>query len=204
MSFRLTRAAGVVALTCAASALALPLAAPAHAVTGTERAFVVADTDGDGTHGLYTRAPGGGALTDVVPDTLPVDIYNLSSSADGSRVIYVQINLSSSGAPVSQQVTVRDVSTKQVQVLDKRAWDDINFLGVPALSPHGTEAVWENYNGVADTVTTRKSVGGLGTGKATSLAAGLTPYGFPTTTRSWSRTSTATPPRSRCRAPPAR
>jgi hypothetical protein len=180
MSFRLSRVAGAAALACAASALSLPLARPAQAVTApVEKAFVVADVNHDGFYSLYTRTPGSSALTAVVGEDVPVDIHNLSSSADGSRVIYVQDNYSEvTGDPVSTAVVVRDVSGRVVKVLDKRAWDDANYLGAPALSPDGTKAVWELYNGPQDRVFIRKTSTDIGTGSVTTLASDLSPYGF--------------------------
>lgn len=178
MSFSLRKVAGTAALAVAASALTLPFAAPAHAATPVEKAFVIADNDGDDYFGLYTQATPTGTLTPVVSESLPVDVHEISSSRDSSRVIYIQDNYSTTtGAPVNQQVIVRDVnSARVVRVLATQSYDFIHYLGVPQLSPDGTQAVWELYDDNLGTVTTRKS--GVGAGSASTLKAGYSPYAF--------------------------
>jgi hypothetical protein len=178
MSFRLPKAAGVVALACAASALSLPLAAPARAVTApVEKMFLAADTDTDTFAGLSTRLTPTSTPTTVVPDSGFLHIRDLASSEDGSRVIYVQENYSPvTDNAVSMQLVVRDVSTRVVRVLMTQPWDETHFISKAAISPDGSNAVWEMYNADLNTISLLKS--GVGSGKPTTLKTGLSPYAF--------------------------
>ncbi|HUR50962.1 MAG TPA: hypothetical protein VMZ11_02445 [Mycobacteriales bacterium] len=177
--FTLPKAAGTAVLALSVSVVALPAAAPAYAAAPVEKAFVIADTDvpPDSFSGLYSQPTPTGALHPEVSEALPLDIHDLTSSADGTRVAYVQDNYSTTtGAPVSSQVVVKDVSGRFVRIVEQRTWDDIHFLGAPALSPNGNTVLWELYDADADTVTLRKAAAGWG--KASTLHADLSPYGF--------------------------
>jgi hypothetical protein len=180
MSLSLRKVAATASLAVAATALTLPVAAPANAVAATEKAFVSADLDHDDFYGLYkvsTPYAQPLAANAVVSESLPVDISQVSTSRDGSRVIYVQDNYSpTTGDPVSQQIVVRDISGSFVRVLATQKYDFVHFFSTPQLSPNGTQAVWELYDDNAFTVTVRKSA--VGAGGATTLKAGYSPYAF--------------------------
>jgi hypothetical protein len=177
MTVTLRRAAGTAVLALAASALTLPLAAPASAAVPTEKAFIVADRNADGYWGLFTEPTPTGSLTVVTDDLPPHHIYNVSASSDGSRVIYVQINFSTTtGAPTTQQVLVRDMSRQLVRVLETRPVDFRSFLAVPALSPDGNKAVWEVSDDTTGQLYLRKA--DVASGSPVTLRLGLSPYAF--------------------------
>jgi hypothetical protein len=176
MSFTLRKVAGTAVLAVAASALTLPLAAPARAVAPVERVWTVVDTDGDDSYGLYYADGAGGTQVKVEESALS-DVSHISSSADGSRIIYIRTTYVPSTSSVKQEVVVRDTSTRAVRVLETRLISSGTYPDVPALSPDGTRAVWEVYDGNADTYTVRKAL--VGTGASSLLVGGdLTPYTF--------------------------
>src|SRR5689334_1179559 len=144
MRYSLRAFASAAGLALVATALTVPLAAPAQAAVPSEKLFVVADRNGDGFGGLFTEPTPTGPLTVVVDDVFPHHVKDVSASADGSRVIYIQLDYSTTtGAPTSQEVIVRDVSRRIVRVLETRAVDFHTWLGTPVLSPDGNEAVWD-------------------------------------------------------------
>src|SRR5690242_4705767 len=126
------RVAEITSAALAASALTLPVAQPAHAATPTEKLFVIEDLDGDHFAGLYSRPTPSGGRTAVLNDNGRRHVYNLSSSADGSRITYVQINYSTTtGRATTQEIVVRDASTRGVRVLDTEPYSGRFFLGSP-------------------------------------------------------------------------
>lgn len=154
------RAAGATALTLASCALALPLAAPARAVGPVERAWTVADSDGDYSYGLwYTDQPGG--TPTKVDESLSSDISLLSASGDGSRIIYVK------DAGITEQVVVRDTTGRLVRVLTSFSMSS-GFADQPRLSRDGNTAIWTQYS--ASGVTVMKVP--VASGSPTPLASG--------------------------------
>jgi hypothetical protein len=146
MSFTAPKAAGAAVLALVASAFVLPLTAtPAQAATPVETQFYIADEDGDGGYGLYRRATPTGPRSEVVAESFYNDVAFLTASADGSRFAFVDTTYSSIGAPVRQKLIVRDVSGRQVRVVQDVAWSATHFQ-TPALSPDGSVIVWTSIN----------------------------------------------------------
>ncbi|MGZ6804178.1 MAG: hypothetical protein ACXVGH_04635 [Mycobacteriales bacterium] len=138
---------GVVAVAAAAvSTVLVPLTtSPAAAApVSTERAFYVSDevNDGNGNYGLYERPTAGGPATLVAGDSDGLDIGEVATSADGSRVIDVQTTYGADGNPSREQVVVRDAGSRVVRVLEDIPADTGEFDVAPALSPDGSTAVW--------------------------------------------------------------
>jgi hypothetical protein len=157
------RSALPVSLVIVASALSIPLAAsPALAAAPVEKAFVVADIDGDGQSGLYLQAMSDGSRTTVVADdtiNFTVDVSDVSTSADGSRVAYVQDSYDAvTSAPLREKVIVRDVSTRIVRVVSDISMNGSAFDFLPALSPDGSTVVWSRVTfGTTVTLSTMKA-----------------------------------------------
>jgi hypothetical protein len=172
------RLAAVTSAVLAASALTLPVAQPAQAAAPTEKAFVVESVDGDFWTGLYTRPVPSGGRTAVVADPGLHHIYSISSSRDGSRVIYGQINYSrSTGEAVNRQIIVRDVSTRVVRVLDTLPYDPEWSIGNPALSPDGTRASWDLHH-VPGYSPVHMRTANVGIGVVTTWKDGFSPHAF--------------------------
>lgn len=171
------RRAAVTAAAVLAGLTVVPLTAtPALAVVApVERAFFTADTDGDGFSGLYWKTTPNGTPQKVFEDA-GHDAYSLSSSQDGTRIAYVQDTFTSAGAPVREQVVVRDVSTRLVRVVSDRPFDGVRFDSLTALSPDGSTVVWDYTDTGTGAVSVRKAA--VASGGVTTLAAGYSPYGF--------------------------
>jgi hypothetical protein len=125
------RAASATALTLASCALTLPFAAPARATAPAERIWTIVDSDGDGSYGLNATNP-----TSKVDESLTSEVTDLSSSADGTRVIYSR--QSDSG----QTIVVRDMSGRYVRTVSSLPSTSTSFDIQPVLSPDGKTAVW--------------------------------------------------------------
>jgi hypothetical protein len=179
LSFTLRRIAGTAALVVAASGLTLPLATPAEAVVLPDRVWQVYDADNDDAYGLYYSdgptgtkhaAPGDG-------ETAVTNVSSLAASADGSRVIYMRYTYLPSIDDVKQEVVVRDTSSQVVRVLESKLISTGVYPDVPALSPNGSEAVWESYDDTTSLYSVRKALVGSG-GPSTLVGGDLTPYAF--------------------------
>jgi len=168
-----------VAVTAAAitacSTLAVPLAGPAEASVPTERVWTVRDTDGDDTRGLY-YSDGAGGTQVKVEESSTVDLYGLSASGDGSRIVYLRFTYLPATNDVRQEVVVRDTSTQQVRVPHSSLYSSGTYPNVASLSPDGNRAVWEVVDTKANTHTTYKAM--VTSGSASVLVAGLVPYSF--------------------------
>lgn len=122
----------------------------------------------------YPPETWGGIVSEGYADE---SVFNVSSSEDRSRVIYVHdIYPHGSTTPSWTSVVVRDTGGRIVRVLEQRKWDGEHAFGDTALSPDGTRAVWALRNLKYHTYTLRKSF--VGTGSPTTLHADLTPYTF--------------------------
>ncbi|MGB8650352.1 MAG: hypothetical protein WCD35_06785 [Mycobacteriales bacterium] len=150
MSKHRRRAAGVAAAAAAVSTVLVPLSvSPAAAApVSTERAFYVSDdvNDSNGNYGLYQRPTSGGAATLVAGDSDALDVSEVATSADGSRVVDVQTTYDASGNPSRQQVVVRDVGSRVVRVLEDIPAGGDEFDLYAALSPDGSTAVWTHFS----------------------------------------------------------
>lgn len=181
MSSRRTAVATVATVVAGLSLVPLT-ATPASAAVGpVEKAFVIADTDGDGFYGLHARTTPNGTLTKVFElDTL--DVSDLTSSADGSRIAYIQDTYNSLGDQVREQVVVRDVSSRQVRVVEDIPASDTTFDFRPVLSPDGNTVMWTRLGLTPTSVslTTRKAV--VGAGAATQFANGYSVAAFASST----------------------
>jgi hypothetical protein len=155
----------------AIAALAVPLATPAAADTPVERVWTLADSDDDGTYGLwYVDVPG---TTRVRVDETPVaDLSDLSSSSDGTRIVYVRFT------ETRQQVVVRDMSTRVVRVVADVPSSANSFLGDPALSPDGNTVAWTSYAFSATGLTTHVWNSVVARGPAMSILNGYTVLAF--------------------------
>jgi hypothetical protein len=149
MRLSLPAASVAAALTLATTVAGLPLAAPALAVGGgTEVEYYITDPDGDFAYELRARPTSAPGTTFLVAGDATHDIDALSFSQDGSRLVYIQRTLDSTGEPVSSQVVVRDVSgsttvSQLVRVVSSVAdTSAVNFA--PTLSPDGSTVVWSN------------------------------------------------------------
>jgi len=172
MTFTLRRVAGTAVLALAASALTLPLAEPAHAAAPVDRMWKVADPDGDKLFGLYSSDAGGAWA--LVEGSTKTHIRSLSSSADGTRIVYVRDSVGATD--VREDVVVRDTDKRIVRVLDTRSANKGSDLYSPALSPDGTRAVWEVYNRAAKSSQILRSL--VGSGPVSGLISGYSPYTF--------------------------
>ena len=162
---------GLIAL--AASTLPLVVAQPAHAAAPVEKAFVLADTNGDGRAGVYLRTmPPSGVGTAIVPENASTYVFHLSTSRDGTRAIFRVDSYEASAW--RQKIEVADVGGQIVRVLENIAYDGTNYLHVPQLSPDGNIAVWEIHNRTTGTRITRRA--NVSSGTATTIASDFSPY----------------------------
>ena len=166
----------LLALAAALPLLAVLPAVPAHAAAPEPEVWVVSDSDGDGLDGLFRRPLSGGTPTQVVAETDSSDVYALSRSADGSRVVYVVVTRSAAGA-LSQSIAVRDVSGQLVQTLATRAYDGRFYVGNPHLAPDGRLLVWDLADDDTGGLTTYATTVGS-TAAPRVVASGYTPYAF--------------------------
>ncbi|MCW2600443.1 MAG: N-acetylmuramoyl-L-alanine amidase family 2 [Frankiales bacterium] len=131
------------AVAVTATTLALPISdAQAVPVTGSPVLVYVADTQGDGNHGLYSRTSASAAATPLVPPSATRDISEARTSADGSRIVTVEDDYATS----HEQIVVRDVSGRLVRVVEDITVPDSQFVFAPTLSPDGSEVVWSRVS----------------------------------------------------------
>lgn len=172
-----SRAAGL-ALVLAATGLSVPLALDAQAATPVEKLFVTGDLrqTHDGLAGLYTEVAPSSAPTAVVAESSRVHVRDVSSSADGTRVIYVQDTLSSTGARLSSQILLRDVSSRLVRVM--ASVTSPQGLSDPVLSANGINAAWALYGGGAVRLVKSSLDPNVVHWGPTTISVGLVPHAF--------------------------
>jgi hypothetical protein len=154
----LSRVAVCAALSVTATSAILPLtsgtalALPAP----TETQFYANDTDGDGTHGLFSRLTPTGTPKTIVADTGSVDVIWVTASRDGSRFADVEDTVDVDGFTVSQNLVVRDVSGRLVRTIEHVSYASYHDSQM-ALSPDGSTIVWTRHDMVHNTYTLRRA-----------------------------------------------
>jgi WD40-like Beta Propeller Repeat len=112
-------------------------------------AVYAADKDGNGTYGIYRRAaPNGGVLgaeVALAADSAPVNGVTVDRgqpdvSADGSRVVWVENTLTTTGALLSRRLVVHDLGSPASTSTTPTV--GATEVGLPALSPDGRTVAW--------------------------------------------------------------
>lgn len=173
MPFPLSKVAGTAVLAVAATALTLPLAPAALANGPLERVWTLADTDADsnGTYGLSRDDVPGGTPT-VVDESTTASLADLSSSRDGSRLVYVRETSSRS------QVVVRDIGGRVVRVVADAASSTGTFFLYPQLSRDGSTVVWNQLTITPTSFTATVKKAPVASGSGVTVATGHVALGF--------------------------
>ncbi|MDP9183031.1 MAG: hypothetical protein M3P04_09690, partial [Actinomycetota bacterium] len=152
MSFTLRRVGGTAVLAVAASALTLPLAPMASAAPiPVERVWTLADSDGNGTYGLYADNVPGGPPTKV-DETATASFSDLAASRDGSRLVYVRDTDS------REQIVVRDIGGQIVRTIVDLPITGSTVVFEPQLSPNGNTVSWTQLTfGTSFSVSVKKA-----------------------------------------------
>lgn len=173
------RRTALLASTVVAAVLAVPFATPAAAVAAAaaDISVFVADTDNDGYFGLFERTTPAGPTTTLVPDSGTSHVTDLATSADGTRMTYVQTTFSGNGAPLRDKVVVRDINDTTGRTA--RAVQDLSATGstftvAPSLSPDGSTVVWTNVTFAAGALKVALLKAPFGAGAATAIPSSKT------------------------------
>jgi hypothetical protein len=143
---RYTRRFGALATVAfSTTALILPIASVTAAVATTPVLVFVRDG------ALVSAAPGALSSTTAIAPLSPGRINSLSSSGDGARFAYQQVDISNAGRTVRTRIAVHDAGGQLVRTLDDQTMtfsanfetSTGTFASLPALSQDGSRAVWD-------------------------------------------------------------